>query len=999
MKIENKHYKLKDSNIFNLREADYNSIENISREILNAAEDIGFEVKEFGFKNVRFFSGELSPTIKQKLKILLERNSTELDLSFSIPKLINNNYVFINGRKKIPFFQIFDLPIITRGKNIKLRTNVATIMVMETKSCPFVQSTFLGKKVPLSLLFFSYYGPEEVENKFNLNSISLEDLGESLYEKLLYDLKTYYVESRDYTQDDFIHELGRFYSKYNSKQKGEDVVYALDLILKTDIQSKKFFITDSVLDELLYAITAEEISDLDLINKRVRCFEYMVTSKISKAIFDLCLSNRNSRQTKFNINSSQIISECNVSDIVQFDFAINPIDELTKLSRVSLVGPGGFDKENVPEHLRDIYPSMFGRICPVDTPDRDNCGVLQSLIPNVDLDENLKFTENYQEKEPISVPVSFVPFLEHDDQTRLQMASSQMRQAIMLQDFDPPLIKSGTEGLYTQHTQFLKVAKKDGRVTFVNKDMIIVVYDDKDVDIFDVSLRNIYVGNLDIFKIYVKQDDKFKARDILAESKYLTNGDINIGRNLLTTVGVYYGHNYEDGIVVSKRLVDEGTFRSVHYVDLSFTIPPNKVLLSLDDNEYKPLPGFRDKIKKGDPYAILKHIPVEPIEFLDIFVDGKKLETEKNIIITDCNIYANNWNNDIPQYNDWIKQKLESQIEKEKELKSLIKKYMPEKEAELYIKEHQLEKFNNVGNFKYKGEKLKGINVEMYGLFFRDIEVGDKVGNRHGNKGVISAIIDHDKMPQLENGKNADICINPLGIISRMNIGQLFELNLSMSLMDLKDNVLNMINDNKDQNEIKKYIVDYIKIIDNTEDMWLSKEFQKQLPEVINEKFITELSIIQPPFESVNSKQVKEALEYTNTKFTYKIYDSVSNQYLENELAAGYMYFFRMTHIAETKLSARSIGTYNRKTMQPLGGRKNLGGQRMGEMETACLIGHEGLSNLHEFMTTKSDCIDLKNDYIRKTLEADFVRQDESSEVPESVKLLQSYLTVIGVKR
>lgn len=999
MKIENIHYKLKDENIFNLRSQDYDNIETNCREILNAAEDIGFTVKEFGFKNSRYFTGELSPSIKHNLKILLERNNTEIDLTFSVPKLIDNNYIFINGRKKIPFFQLYDLPIITRGKSIKLRTNVATIMIIETKDCPFVKSTFLGKKIPFSLLLFSYFGPDEIENKFSISNVVLENLGESLYERLLYDLKIYQNESRDYTQDDFIHELGRYYSKYNSKQKGEDVVYSVDLILKTDIFSKKFFTYDNILDELINTIKSEGIDDLNLINKRVRCFEYMVSSKISKTIFDLCLSNRNSRQTKFNVNSSQIISECNVSDIVQFDFAINPVDELTKLSRISLLGPGGFERENVPEHLRDINPSMFGRICPVDTPDRDNCGVLQSLIPNVELDLNYKFTENYQEKEPISIPVSFVPFLEHDDQTRLQMSASQMRQSIMLQQFDRPLIKSGTEGLYTQHTQFIKIARKNGKVTFVDKDMIIVVYDDKDIDVFDISMRKIYVGNMDMFKVYVNQDDKFKAGDILAESKYLSNGEITIGKNLLTTVGVYYGHNYEDGIVISKRLVDEGIFRSIHYKDLSFHIPPNKVLLSLKENSYKPLPEFRDKIKKNNPYAILKHIPVEPTEFLDIFVDEKKIETDKNIYITDCNIYANNWNTDIPQYNDWVKEKIENQIEKENELKRKIKEYMPEKEADLYIKEHGLDKFKNVGNFKFKGEKLNGIKVEMYGIYFRDIEVGDKLGNRHGNKGVVSAIIDHDKMPKLENGKNADICINPLGIISRMNIGQLFELNLSMSLMDLKNNVNEMIKSNKNQNEIKKYILDYIKIIDNTEDMWLSKEFESKLPKIIDEKFVEELSLIQPPFESVDSNKVKQALEYTNTKFTYKIYDSVSNTYLENELAAGYMYFFRMTHIAETKLSARSIGTYNRKTMQPLGGRKHGGGQRLGEMETSCLIGHEGLENLHEFMTTKSDCIDLKNEYIRRTLEADFIREEESSEVPESVKLLQSYLTVIGIKR
>lgn len=1000
MILENPNYKLKEDNIFNLREKDFSQIEPTCREILRATEDIGLSVKEFGLRTSRVQSGELSPTIKQMLKIVLEKDNTEIDISFAIPKLVDGNYIIVNGRRKIPFFQLFDLPIITTGKSIKLRTNVATLMVVQEKECPFVQITFLGKKVPFSLLMLSYYGPEELNDRFDFSKIILENLGDTIYEKLLYDLKTYYDESPGYSQDDFIYELGSNYSKYNPRQKGDDVVYAVDLILKTDVQSRRFFTTDNIIEELIRSmIYSNEYSDLDLTNKRVRCFEYMVTSKISKAVFDLCLSNRNSRQTKFNVNSTQILTECNVSDIVQFDFSINPVDELTKLSRISLLGPGGFERENVPEHLRDIYPTMFGRICPVDTPDRDNCGVLQSLIPNVDLDDNFKFTENSNQNEPISIPVSLVPFCEHDDQTRLQMASSQMRQSVMLQEFDKPLVSSGTESLYTKNTQFIKIARKDGKVTYVDRNIIIVVYDDKDSDVFDVSYRKIYVGNLDVFKIYVNQDDKVKKGDILAESKFLNNSEISIGKNLLTCVGVYYGNNYEDGIVISNRLVDEGVFRTVHYKDLSFNIPPHKVLLSLNNNYYKPILDYGDKLLKGDPYAILKDIPNDPINFNDILKEKLTMDSEKSVIITECNLYANNWNTDIPEYDDWIQKRVQKQIDDEKETQKIIKQHLPEKEAENYIKAKKLDKFENVGKFKFKGEKIQGINVELYGIFFRDIEVGDKIGNRHGNKGVVSAIIDHEKMPKLDNGQHADICINPLGIISRMNIGQLFELNLSMSIMDLRKKLKDMFHSNESQDNIKNYLLGYIKIIDNTNTGWLSQQFEEKLPEYIDDNFIDSLTMIQPPFESVDLEKVKKALAYTGTKFTYQVYDPVAQQNLENELAAGYMYFFRMVHIAETKLTARAISTYNRRTMQPLGGRRNLGGQRLGEMELACLIGHDGMENLHEFFTTKSDCIDLKNEYIRQALDADFIRQEEVSHVPESVKLLESYFTVIGIRK
>jgi hypothetical protein len=359
-------------------------------------------------------------------------------------------------------------------------------------------------------------------------------------------------------------------------------------------------------------------------NKRVRCFEYMVVSKVSKIIFDLCLSNRTSRQPKFNINSTQILSECNVSDIVQFDFSINPIEELTKLSRISLLGPGGFKRENIPKHLRDICPSMFGRLCPVDTPDRDNCGVLQNMIVNVKLDDNLRFTREYQEKQPISIPVSMVPFLENDDQTRLQMSSSQMRQAILLKNFNDPMIKSGCEQLYTDQTQFVKRAKKDGEVLFINNKWLMVVYNDKSVDIFDVGYRKIYVEHMDFMNIYVKEGDKFKGGDILAESNFCKNGSIQFGQNLLTGVMVYYGNNYEDGIVISDRLVKEDVLTSINFRDLSFVVPPHKVLMTLSDREYKPLPQEFETLEKGEAYAITKVLTLEDV--FSVFLEIIKAE-------------------------------------------------------------------------------------------------------------------------------------------------------------------------------------------------------------------------------------------------------------------------------------------------------------------------------------------------------------------------------------
>ena len=984
-----------DNNIFTIREQEYEKILPIVSQIVKPVEEIGFQISELGLKDSRFSSGELSRTIKQTLAIKLQKGNANIDLSIFLPKIVDKNYIVINGRRKIPLLQLFDIPVVTRGETIKLRTNVATLMVFKDKEAPNVKVSFLGKKVSLALLLFAFYGPEALDDRFDFAHIKFESSSDVLYENLIEDLFMTWDESKGYTQDDFIQELGRNYSRYNSKSKGEDIVYALEAIPKIDVMTSQYLQTGSLLEELIQIIQEQYVDDTLFTNKRVRCFEYMIFAKISKIIFDLCFSNRTARQPKFNINSNQILSESNVSDIIQFDFSINPIEELTKLSRISLLGPGGFKRENIPKHLRDICPSMFGRICPVDTPDRDNCGVLQNMIPNVLLDDKMSFTKELCDKQPISIPVSMVPFCEHDDQTRLQMASSQMRQSIMLKKFDRAMVQSGCEWLYTDQTQFVKRAKKDGEVIHMDDKFIMVAYDDGDVELFNIEYRKIYVEHLDFMNVYVKPGDKFKAGEILAESNYCKNGEITFGKNLLTGVMIYYGNNYEDGIAISDRLVNENALTSIHYKDLSFTLPPHKVLLSLEEGKYKPLPEQYETLGKGSPYARIQSLSSE--DLYSQFGEETYLQTEKKFIIPEVRLFANSWNQDIPEFKEWVEKTLDTQRDKENDLNKIIHSKFSKEQATQLIKENGLDLNSFVGKYKNKREKINGIHIRIIGVHQRPIQVGDKVANRHGNKGIISRIVPEKKMPTLEDGRTLDICINPLGIISRMNVGQLFELHLTMAFYDLKENLYKML-ENNTQEEIKSYLLGFIKIIDKTKDNWYLNQFIDDMPKVITHEFIEQLTMIQPPFESVKMEDLKEALNYSGTKFKQKLYDPVSKQYIENEISVGYVYFLRMVHIAEEKLAARGIGSYAKRTLQPLGGRKNKGGQRCGEMETACIIGHDAPINLFEFLTTKSDCIDLKNKYIRSFIDSHLDDEDKKfNTVPESVKLLNSYLTVLGI--
>lgn len=1005
MNIINPTFKIQDqnNNIFTIRKTDYEHFEDTVKQIVEPVKDIGFEIVAITIKDQRFTSGEIMRTLKQTIHVQLQKNTSKIELNFVIPKLIENNYFMISGRRKIPLFQLFDLPIVVRGDSIKLRTNVATMMISKNREYPYINISLFGKSFPFCQLLCAYYPLEELEKRFNLSSQTFNKDSHDLIEVMLFDLKTYIEESPGYTQDDFILEIGRIYSKYTAKSKGEDILYALDLIPRVDPLTQRFLRTGSIIEELLYAIhnvNNVELDDTLYTNKRVRCFEYVVFSKVSKAIFDLCFLNRTSRQPKFNINSNNIISECNISEIVQFDFSINPLEELTKLSRISLLGPGGFKRENIPHYLRDINPSMMGRVCPVDTPDRDNCGVLQSLIPNVKLDQNLKFTNEFLKKQPISIPVSMVPFLEHDDQTRLQMSSAQMRQAINLTDFDEPVVQSGCEGLYTDQTQFVKRAKKDGEVIFNDSRFLIVVYDDNTIDLFNVENRRIYTEHMDIMNINVKVGDKFKAGDILAESVFCKNGKLTLGKNLLTGVMVYYGDNYEDGIVISDRLVKEDVLCSVHIEDLSFMIPPHKVLLPLipcnNEYDYKPLPELKEIIYAGQPYAVIKEFKNE--DFYSIFNEPTKLIANKVLQISKLRLYVNSYKTGLHQYSFFIEKTLEAQNTADSIIRETIKERLPREAAEKLIKENGLDIMMNKEKFKIKKEKINGVYVEMYGVYRRHVQIGDKLANRHGNKGVISQIIPQEKMPMLEDGRHIDICINPLGIISRMNIGQSFELAMAKTVEDFRDILIKTLC--KDgQDKVKEMMINFISIIDKTEGGWYLKQFTEQLPKEITEDFIRTFTIIQPPFESCKLEDLEKAALFTNTKFKQTIYNPITKTKILNNIAVGPMYFFRLSHIAEEKLAARGIGSYAKRTLQPLGGRKNKGGQRCGEMETACLIAHDAPNNLFEFLTTKSDCIDLKNRYIRHVINPNRIEDEEKIDnTPESVKLLNYYLKVIGVE-
>lgn len=986
--------------VLDFRRFEYDNLLNNVRKILRPAEEEGFEILSCQIKPQNVRSKDIAVTGVDRLEIKLEKDEQQVDLSLQIPMLIDNNYIIIADNRKIPLFQLFDFPVISGpGINIKIRTNVATVSLLKRKTYPTYQIIFNGKYIPFVYVLLA----RENGYQRTLDTLGIEDINEAVRERspisgrvkdLLSELYLEWEANQD--QKYYFKEIGKIYTKYNQTAKGENVSYALDLILKVDYVSRALVRTDNCLDELLITLKEGSFNDLDFNYKRLRCVEYMILRKVMENVYQLLVTTKNAKKVSFRIESSSIMKECNQSNIVQFDQSINPLEQLTMLTRCTLVGPGGFDGDHVPAKLRDINDTMFGRICPVDTPDRDRCGVLHNVL-NIELDEFGRF-ETLETKDTFSPSIGMIPFLEHNDQTRLQMAASQMRQAVQLVNFDVPLIKSGLEGRNIDYTTFIHRAKKDGEVIYLDSRVLIVIYDDGSTDAFDISYKRTWMDNLDFMSVYVDVGDKFSKGDILAESNFLNNGELTIGRNLLAGIMTYYGLNYEDGVVISDRLVKENILTSCHLLDMSFNLPPNKILLPLSKDKLKLLPHKHETIPLGKPYARIRNAASSEIYNSIWFKQEKELLASKPVLITEVNVYANKWNKDVAQFSHWVEKTIEKQIEDEKNLHDVLISALGKDRAEKFIKERNLSRFDNVGNFRYKGNKIEGIRVEMYGYYSKPIIEGDKLGNRHGNKGVISAIVEQDKMPRLPDGRPLDILLSPLGVVSRMNIGQLYELHVSMALENVKKQMKEMLKNGKDQQEVKDYFLGFLSIADKTEDRRYYRKQKEEFESVdLSEHYIDSLRLVQYPFCSVSEKEVVELMNYAQTPFEFEIYDPIAKEKLKNKIAVGHMYIIKLVQMADEKLSARCVGPYSPKVLQPTSGKKNRGGQRLGEMEVWAMIAHEGLENLNECLTTKSDCTYLKNKYLVDMLDSKAQKPLEEDYQSESVKLLNIYLKSIGL--
>ncbi len=711
------------------------------------------------------------------------------------------------------------------------------------------------------------------------------------------------------------------------------------------------------------------------------------------------------------------------SQLSQFMDQNNPLGELTHKRRLSALGPGGLSRDRAGFEVRDVHYTHYGRMCPIETPEGPNIGLINSLASyarinrygfieapyrvvdksdpenprvtdevryftadeeddyhiaqaNAPIDENGYFIKNtvagrYKDetasfdkkyidlmdvspKMVFSVATSMIPFLQNDDANRALMGSNMQRQAVPLLTTEAPVIGTGIEHKAAIDSGVCVVAEADGEVISSQSDIIKVKEKDGNVREYKVAkFTRSNQSNCYNQRPIVVKGDKIKKGDVIADGPSTDNGEIALGKNPLIGFMTWEGYNYEDAVLLSERLVKDDVYTSVHI------------------EEY--LIEARDT--KLGPEEITNDIPTVGKETLkDLDKDG--------IIRIGAEVRAG----DILVGK--VTPKGETELTAEERLLRAIlgQKAREVRDTSLRLPHGAYGIVVGVKQFtRDEGDDLApGVNksVRIYIAQKRKISVGDKMAGRHGNKGVVSRILPVEDMPFLPNGRPLDIVLNPLGVPSRMNIGQVLEIHLSLAAQVLGFNISTPVFDGADENDIQD-ILDLANDYANLEWSDFEKKHKNNLnPDVF--EFLDENKERRNEWKGVPiSRDGKVRLR-----------DGRTGEYFDNPVTIGFMHYLKLHHLVDDKIHARSTGPYSLVTQQPLGGKAQFGGQRFGEMEVWALEAYGAAYTLQEILTVKSDDVVGRV----KTYEA-IIKGENIPEpgIPESFKVLLKELQSLAL--
>ena len=711
------------------------------------------------------------------------------------------------------------------------------------------------------------------------------------------------------------------------------------------------------------------------------------------------------------------------SQLSQFMDQNNPLGELTHKRRLSALGPGGLSRDRAGFEVRDVHYSHYGRMCPVETPEGPNIGLINSLATyarineygfieapyrkidkadpknpvvtdevvymtadeednyhvaqaNEPLDEEGHFihknvagryreeTQEYERtafdymdvspKMVFSVATALIPFLENDDPTRALMGSNMQRQAVPLMMTEAPVVGTGIETTAAVDSGVCIVAEQAGVIERSTSKEIVVKHDDGTKKTYKLTkfLRSNQSNCYNQRPIVVK-GEKVEAGQVIADGPSTSNGEMALGKNPLIGFMTWEGYNYEDAVLLSERLVQDDVYTSIHIEEYEAEARDTK----LGPEEItRDIPGVGDDaLKDLDDRGIIR-IGAE-VRAGDILV-GKvtpKGETELT-----------------------AEERLLRAIfgEKAREVRDTSLK-VPHGEYGIVVDAKVFTREN--------GDELSpGVNqaVRIYIAQKRKISVGDKMAGRHGNKGVVSRVLPVEDMPFLPNGRPLDIVLNPLGVPSRMNIGQVLEIHLSLAAKALGFNIATPVFDGA--NEID--IMDTLDLANDYVNLeW--EEFEKKHGEELLPEVLQYLS------DNREHRKLWKGVPLSRDG-KVRLRDGRTGEYFDSPVTIGHMHYLKLHHLVDDKIHARSTGPYSLVTQQPLGGKAQFGGQRFGEMEVWALEAYGASYTLQEILTVKSDDVVGRV----KTYEA-IIKGDNIPEpgIPESFKVLLKELQSLGL--
>lgn len=741
----------------------------------------------------------------------------------------------------------------------------------------------------------------------------------------------------------------------------------------------------------------------------------------------------------------------NSYQLTQFIDQQNPLSELTNKRRISAMGDGGISREDPNLDIRDVHHSHYGRICPIETPEGMNIGLIMSLASftkvdengflvspyrrvvngqilndiewltasredeyiiaesTVETDEKYKITQekvvgryrgiqeiydvnqiNYVDVSPkqvVSIAASCIPFLENDDTTRALMGANMQRQATPLIRPYAPVVGTGSEYKIAHDSGMSIVATEDGEIIKVDGNKI--VFQNKKGEEAILNLVKYRKTNQDTCNNQlpiVAVGQKVKTNEVLADGPAMHNGELAIGRNPLIAFTTWHGYNFEDAIIISERLVKDDVYTSIHIDEYEIACLRTK---NGDEEISRDLPNVSDDLKR----------------YLDengIIMVGAEVK-EGDILVGKISPKG------ITDYSP--EEKLLNAIfgNKSRGFRDSSLKVPHGGEGTIAA----IKRFSTINGDELEDDVIELIKV--YVMQKRKIQIGDKMAGRHGNKGIVSKVVPVEDMPYLEDGTPIDIMLNPLGVPSRMNLGQILEVHLGLAMYNLaRVDFVKMVLNKEPEEKISqlfgispnktKLLVKATKkyFADNKLDS-IEKVKPIDMTIILNSCGLTiedlNLKASTPVFHGADMKDISDTLSQANidpikTKGKFRLIDGRTGEYFDDEITIGVMYMLKLDHMVDDKIHARAVGPYSKITQQPLGGRSQNGGQRFGEMEVWALEAYGAAYNLREILTIKSDDVKGRN----LTYSAIVKGKDlPDTNIPESFKLLTKQLQGLGM--